>query len=78
MAALITELEFYGLDENEINTYYAKIDSMTLADARRVIKQYFPLDNLVFVLIGKADEIGALSKKYAPKVDNKTITQQGF
>lgn len=78
LAALIAELEFYGLDENEINNYYAKIDSMTLVEARRVIKQYFPLDNLVFVLIGKADEIGALSKKYAPKVDTKTITQQGF
>jgi predicted Zn-dependent peptidase len=78
LAGLIAELEFYGLDENEINNYYAKVDSMTLADARRVIKQHFPLDNLVFVLIGKADEIGAVAKKYAPKVDNKTITQQGF
>jgi zinc protease len=78
LAALIAELEFYGLDESEINNYYAKIDSMTLADARRVIKQHFPLDNLVFVLIGKADEIGAATKKYAPKVDTKTITQQGF
>ncbi len=78
LAALIAELEFYGLDENEINSYYAKIDSMTLADARRVIKQHFPLDNLVFVLIGKADEIGAVAKKYATKIDSKTITQQGF
>jgi predicted Zn-dependent peptidase len=78
LAGLIAELEFYGLDENEINNYYAKIDSMTVADARRVIKQHFPLDNLVFVLIGKADEIGAVAKKYAPKVDTKTITQQGF
>ncbi|HJQ68867.1 MAG TPA: pitrilysin family protein [Blastocatellia bacterium] len=78
LAGLIAELEFYGLDENEINSYYAKIDSMTLDDARRVIKQHFPLDNLVFVLIGKADEIGAVAKKYAPKVDTKTITQQGF
>ncbi len=78
LAGLIAELEFYGLDESEINNYYAKIDSMTLNDARRVIKQHFPLDNLVFVLIGKADEIGAVSKKYAPKVNTKTITQQGF
>lgn len=78
LAGLIAGLEFYGLDENEINSYYAKIDSMTLADARRVIKQHFPLDNLVFVLIGKADQIGALAKKYATKVDTKTITQQGF
>ncbi len=30
-----------------------------MADINRVIKQYFPLDNLVFVLIGKASEIEA-------------------
>src|SRR5262249_24643695 len=54
LAAQIAQLEFYGLDEREINNLNAKIDAMTLDDARRVIKQYFPLDNLVFVLIGKA------------------------
>ena len=78
LAGVIAELEFYGLDETEINSYYAKIDAMTLADSQRVIKQHFPLDNLVFVLVGKADEIGAIAKKYAPKVDTKSITQQGF
>lgn len=49
-----------------------------MADAQRVVKQYFPLDNLVFVLIGKADEIQAVAKKYAPKLDTKTISQLGF
>jgi len=78
LASLLTELEFYGLDEREINDFYAKIDSMTLADAQRVIKQYFPRENLVFVLIGKASEIGELVKKYAPTVDTKSITQPGF
>lgn len=78
LAALIAQLEFYGLNESDINSYYAKIDSMTMADAQRVIKQYFPLDNLVFVLIGKADEIQAMAKKYAPKLDTKTISQPGF
>lgn len=78
LAAQIAQLEFYGLNESDINDFYAKVDSMTMADAQRVIKQYFPLDNLVFVLIGKADEIQAAAKKYAPKLDTKTITQPGF
>jgi predicted Zn-dependent peptidase len=78
LATLITQLEFYGLNESDINNYYAKIDSMTLADARRIIEQYFPLDNLVFVLIGKADEIQTIAKKYAPKLDTKMISQPGF
>lgn len=78
IASLIAELEFYGLDQNEINGYYAKIDSMTLDDARRVIKEHYPLENLVFVLVGKAEEIQSVAKKYAPKVDTKVISQPGF
>jgi predicted Zn-dependent peptidase len=78
MAGLIAELEFYGLDQNEINNYYAKVDSMTMDDARRVIKDHYPLENLVFVLIGKGEEIGAVAKKYAPKIDTKPISQPGF
>jgi zinc protease len=78
MAAQVSQLEFYGLDEREINDFYAKIDGMTIDDARRVIKQYFPLDDLVFVLIGKATEIERVAKKYAPKVDAKSINQPGF
>ncbi|HKC87341.1 MAG TPA: insulinase family protein, partial [Blastocatellia bacterium] len=78
LAAQIAQLEFFGLDEREINDFNAKIDAMTLDDARRVIKQYFPLDNLVFVLIGKANEIESVAKKYAPKMDTKSISQPGF
>jgi predicted Zn-dependent peptidase len=78
LASLIAQLEYYGLDAGEVNNYYAKVDSMTMADAQRIIKQYFPLDNLVFVLIGKASEIAPLAKKYAPKVDARQISQPGF
>jgi zinc protease len=78
LAAQIALLEFYGLNESEINTYYAKVDAMTMEDARRIIKQYFPADNLVFVLIGKAEAIQNVAKKYAPKLDTKSITQPGF
>ena len=57
LAATIAELEFFGLDEREIDTRSAKLDAMTVGDAKRIIQQYFPLENLVFVLIGKAAEI---------------------
>jgi zinc protease len=78
LAGLIAQLEFFELDERDINEYYAKIDAMTLADAQRVIKQYFPLENLVFVLIGKSGEIESIAKKYAPKIDTRSISQPGF
>ena len=78
LASAIARLEFYGLDESDINSYFAKIDAMTLPEARRIIQQYFPLENLVFVLIGKATEIQPIAKKYAPVFDTKVITQPGF
>ena len=78
LAGLLAQFELYGLDDSEITGLYAKIDSMTMADAQRVIKRYFPLDDLVFVLIGKADEIKTIVQKYAPKVDTKSINQTGF
>ncbi|MFL6274611.1 MAG: M16 family metallopeptidase [Blastocatellia bacterium] len=78
LAALLAQLEFYGLDESDVNNYYAKIDSMTMQDAERVIKQYFPADNLVFVLIGKAGDIQSAVKKYATQFDTRSINQPGF
>jgi zinc protease len=78
LAAQVAQFEFYGLDKSEIDGYYAKIDSMTLADAQRVIKEHFPLDNLVFVLIGKASEIEGVAHKYAPRVDTKSIEAPGY
>ncbi|HJQ25608.1 MAG TPA: pitrilysin family protein [Blastocatellia bacterium] len=78
LAGLLAQLEFYGLDESDVNNYYAKVDSMTIEDAQRVIKQYFPADNLVFVLIGKASEIQGAAKKYATQFDTRAISQPGF
>ncbi|HEX7286861.1 MAG TPA: pitrilysin family protein [Candidatus Angelobacter sp.] len=78
LAGLIAELEFHGLDRREIDDLFSKIDGMTLADAQRVIKQYYPMDNLVFVVIGKASEIGGVVKKYAPQMDTRAITDPGF
>ena len=49
-----------------------------MADVNRVIEQYFPLDHLTFVLIGKASEIESVAKKYAPVVDRKSIGAAGF
>ncbi|MBI3649904.1 MAG: insulinase family protein [Acidobacteria bacterium] len=78
LAATLAQLDFYGLDDSDVNSLYAKLDAMTLADATRIIKEYFPLDNLVFVLVGKASEIEKMAKKYAPVFEKKAITQTGF
>ncbi len=78
LAAVLTNIEFSGLDEREINEFFTKIDAFTLTDAQRIIKQYFPKENLVFVLIGKSEEVAKVVKKYASQLDNKQISQDGF
>jgi zinc protease len=78
LASQLANLTFNGLDEREVNQFYAKVDAATMADVTRVIQQYFPLDNLVFVLIGKTTDIEGIAKKYAPTVDRKSIGAVGF
>lgn len=78
LAELLADLVANGLDEREVDTYEAKIDAATLADVNRVIRQYFPLDDLVFVLVGKASDIEGLARKYASQVDRKAIGAAGF
>jgi zinc protease len=78
LAFSIAEWEYYGLDATEVTGLYQKLDAMTLADAKRVIDQYFPKDDLVFVFIGKASEIANVVKKYSERVDRKEITDPGF
>jgi zinc protease len=70
--------EFYGLGDDEVNQLEARVDAVTPAIARQIIEKHFPLDNLVFVLIGQASAIGPAVKKYADKMDQRPISDPGF
>ena len=74
----IVSNEFYGLGDDEVNELEARVDAVTPAIARQAIEKHFPMDDLVFVLIGKASAIGAAVKKYADKIDARAIGEPGF
>lgn len=78
LAGYMTEVEFFGLPKDELTQYFRKLDGMDTAAAARIIRQYYPREDLVFTLVGKSSEIGKVAAKYAPKVENKSITQPGF
>lgn len=78
LARRIAIHEFYGLDDDEVNQMEARMDRVTVETARQVIKKHFPKDDLVFVLIGKASEIGPAVKKFAEKQDSRAIGEPGF
>jgi zinc protease len=78
LARLLATNEFYGLDDSEVNELEGRIDAVTPEIARRVIEKHFPLDDLVFVLIGKAAEIKPAVQKYATQLDTTEISAPGF
>ena len=78
LARRIAQNEFYGLDDSEVNQLEARIDAVTPELARHVIQKRFPLDSLVFVMIGKAAEIKPEVQKYAEKQDARAITEPGY
>jgi len=61
-----------------VNLLEARVDAVTPAIAKQIIEKHFPLDSLVFVLIGKASAVGPAVKKYADKIDERPISDPGF
>ncbi len=77
LAGFLTQKYIYGLEDSYINDFEKAVDGMTVESANEIIKKYFPKDNLQFVLIGKADDIREVAKKYG-KVIEKKIDEDGF
>lgn len=78
LAAMMADFEIYGLDAKEVDEYAARLDAVTMADAKRVIEKDFPSKNLVFTIVGKGSEVGTLMKKYAPQVETRSIADPGL
>src|SRR5580704_7390515 len=78
LARIIASHEFYGLGDDEINQLEARVDAVTPEVARQIIQKHFPMENLVFVLIGKASAVGPAVKKYAATQDMRPISDPGF
>ena len=70
--------EVEGISRAQFNGELAAEQSMTLADANRVIDKDFPVrDNYVMVIVGKASEIGPIAAKYGT-VTTKKIGDPGY
>ena len=77
LADLLGSMHLYQLDKGFINDFEQKVDSLTLADTERLIKQYFPQQQLQFVLIGKASELTDLAQSLG-EVRTVAIKDNGF
>ncbi len=77
LAGLLTQMFWYGFDESFINNFQSQVDGLTASRAREIADKYFPKNNLQLVLIGKAEEIRDIAKKYGT-VTEKDIKTDGF
>ncbi len=77
LANLLTDIYSQGFDESFINNFQKNVDGLTVDRTRQIIDQYFPKNNLQFVLVGKASELRDKAKKYGT-VTEKEIKADGF
>jgi predicted Zn-dependent peptidase len=78
LAALIGEIELYGLGRDEVDGYFARIDAITLDKADATIKKYYRTGDLTFVILGSADKIRDQVKKYDPHFREVPIKTPGW
>lgn len=64
LADLLVSMKVMGIDASFINEFNQSVNALTLEKTKQLIEQYFPKQHLQFVLIGKADDIRDVAKKY--------------
>jgi zinc protease len=78
VSALLSDMELFGLDRDEVDQFFSRVDAVTLQQANEVAKRYYRTDNLTFVLLGNAGKIREVAAKYGPKVVERTAKQPGW
>lgn len=71
-AGVMSELEFYRLQRDDVDRYAERVSAVDALQARRVIADAFPAaDDLLFVFIGNAAQIRESVAKYGPVTEMK-------
>jgi predicted Zn-dependent peptidase len=78
LARTMTTLELSGITRDQFNQNLVKLQGTSSAEAHRMIETYFPTNDYVMVLLGKASEIQKIAAKYAPNLATKKIGDPGF
>lgn len=77
LAGLLSEMHVSKVGREQIDRFTQDVDSLTPAKAKALIDKHFPRDRMQLLLIGKADVIREIAKKYGP-VTELQIVDDGF
>lgn len=78
LADLLGELELYGLGRDEIDGLFARLDTVTIKEANRVLRRHYSGAGPVLVLIGRAQELRRQVRGYGATMTEASITDPGF
>ena len=78
LAAMLGDIEIYGLNKGEVDDLFSRIDAVTLEQANAIAKRYFQPKDLTFVVLGNAAKIREAVKKYAPTIQERKASDPGF
>lgn len=66
VANQLSIVELYGLNKNYLSKYIDNISSVTAANVRAAAEKYIDPDNLLIVVVGKADDLREKLKQFGP------------
>ena len=78
IAAMLGQLEIFGLGRDEVDEYFARLDGVTTEQANAVARRHYRNDDLTFVLVGSADRIRDSVRKYAPALVERPNSEPGW
>jgi predicted Zn-dependent peptidase len=78
LANQLIRLNVLGLDRDEVDDLFQRLDAVTLEQANAAAKKYYQPGGLTFVLIGDVPKFKAEMTKFAPHPREISITQLGF
>ncbi len=78
LAAVLSDIELFGLNRGEVDDMFSRIDAVTLERANAIAKKWYRPDKLTFVVLGNASKIRELLKRYAPVMKEIAAKDPGF
>ncbi|MCL5745240.1 MAG: hypothetical protein M1541_15160, partial [Acidobacteria bacterium] len=78
VAATLSDLELFGLGPDEVNGFFHRVDSVTLAQANAALRNHFCSAVPRFVLVGNAAKLESVVSRYAPQRVNIALSSPGF
>lgn len=78
LCSVLAELELFGLDRSDIDTFFQQLDSLSADKVNAAIRRHFTENNLQYCLVGNASSIEKDVAKFASAMKVISLKSEGF